>query len=464
MQYLMAIIGLQFGDEGKGKIVDWIVDKAIKQDNGKRTVVVRFQGGTNAGHTIYVRDEKGELIEFITHAAPSGLTSNADIAIGPHVAFDPEKFMVELNEAKKIFNYSGNIMISERVGILMEYHRKLDAWKEKSERAIGTTKSGIGPFYSDNANRSTRLTFNDYVSPNFKEKLKKIIGFKKSELLRAGIIEDDTEECINEYLHYLLKIHDPIREELSSYKERLEYRLNDYFVNGDNIIVEGAQGSLLDVDMGTIPDITSSHLLAPHAFPGLGLPRSKFKIYGIEKIYPTRVGEGELPTLDESPEFGNKIVSNAGEFGATTGRQRRVGYPDWVMVKRSVMLNDCDGIFLTRADCLQGIDIKACTSYVLKGEEEVSELPLDFEDIIDVKYSSERYNWRLWEGMDNLSKPLEVDKLLREKRKEYVKGGFDSFPEGMINYVKDHDEFIGCKIVGVSVGPGRMETVTRDFN
>jgi adenylosuccinate synthase len=460
MQKLIAIIGLQFGDEGKGKIVDGLVNEAINLNDGKKTVVVRFQGGTNAGHTIYAKDKDNNNVEFITHAAPSGLTSNADIAIGPQVAFDPEKFIFELDEAKKLFNYSGNIFISERVGILMDYHKKIDAWKENNERSIGTTKSGIGPFYKDNADRLTRITFNDYISDDFENKLSKVLNLKLYELIKFGVIKN--EDSIEDYKNDLLKFHELIRKRLKQYKVRLEYVLNDYLNKGDHIIIEGAQGSFLDVDMGTIPDTTSSHLLAPHAFPSLGLPRKKFKIYGIEKIYPTRVGNGLLPTYDNSEIFGDKIVNNAGEFGATTGRRRRVGYPDWVLIKRSVMLNDCDGIFLTRVDNLQDIDVKVCKLYNLNGNN-LSEVPLDLTEIKEVIYSDKIYNWKLWDKYYNLSKPMEVDKILKEKREYYVKNGFDSFPDKFKEFVLEHDEFVGCPIIGISIGPGSQELVIREI-
>ena len=444
-QILEAIIGLQFGDEGKGKIVDKRVNDALS--NGKKTIVIRFQGGCNAGHTIYAIDKHGNLIEFITHAAPSGLTSNADIAIGPNVAFDPKQFIKELNLAKDLFNYDANVFISERTGILLDYHKRLDAYKENNKKNIGTTKSGIGPFYIDNANRLTRLTLNDYVSDNFSNKLKEILEIKSNELKIIGI--DD----LNKYHEELVNEHNPIRKELKNYKSRLEYVLQDYLENG-NIIIEGAQGAMLDIDMGSIPDVTASHLLAPHAFPSLGLPRNKFKIYGVEKIYPTRVGNGLLPTLDEE-EFGPMIVKNSGEFGATTGRMRRVGYPDWVMIKRSVMLNDCDGIYLTRVDNVQDYNLKICTAYELN-DGIYNEMPLDLSEIKNVIYTNE-FKFKLWDGNNDLSDALKMDSILKEQRMNYVNG--KELPNELKEFIKYHDEFVKCPIVGISIGPGRDEIV-----
>jgi adenylosuccinate synthase len=459
MQKLIAIIGLEFGDEGKGKIVDKIVSEAQELNDNKRTVVVRFQGGTNAGHTIYVKNKEGELIEFITHAAPSGLATNADIAIGPHVAFDPEKFMEELEKAKQEFDYDGKIMISERVGILLHYHRELDSWNEQKEKTIGTTKSGIGPFYMDNANRLTRITFRDYISEEFPKKLLEVLESKKIRLEEIGLI-GKKYKSIEEYQQHLLSVHNPLRKELKDFIERLEYKLNDYLNNGDHIIIEGAQGTMLDVDMGTIPDVTSSHLLAPHAFPQLGLPRNKFKIYGVEKIYPTRVGNGILPTMEED-DFCKSVAKDSGEFGATTGRARRVGYPDWVLIKRSVMINDCDGIYLTRTDCLQDKEIKVCTSYNIDGEN-TSEVPLQLDSIKKANYEKKTYNWKLWDYSRDLSNALKVNKDLKEKRKKIADEGFEKLPEDLKQFVLDHDEFVGCPTIGISIGPGRDEMVIKN--
>lgn len=443
----ILIVGMQWGDEGKGKIIHEQA-KIAKEENNKKTWIVRYQGGPNAGHTVYVRMPTGEIIEFISHSAPSGLTNNSDIAVGAHVAYDTEKFLNEVRDARRLFGYSAGIHISERVGILFDYHRKLDALEEAtSNKKIGTTKSGIGPFYRDNANRRTRITFNDYVGDNFHDKLKDVLEIKKNEL--KDIINPD-------YIDELIALHDPIRKELKEYKCRLEYRLRDAFDNKENIIIEGAQGAMLDVDMGSIPLVTSSHLLSLHAFPSLGLPRNPFKIYGVQKAYPTRVGEGSMPTLADD-EFGNKTQINSGEIGATTGRDRRVGYPDWVLAKYATLINDLDGIYLTRADCVQDKDIKVCTLYEFDNKQ-VPEVPLKLDKVKPI-YDSKRYNWHLWDGLTDLSKPMEVDKLLRPIRKSYVDKGFNGLPKGLLDYKKDFEAYVGKPIVGISIGPAEDETV-----
>jgi len=450
------VVGMLWGDEGKAKILDELVQEA-KEDNNQKVWVVRFQGGPNAGHTMCVRKDD-ELVKFVTHAAPSGLTSNSEIAIGPHTAFDTEKFMKELNEARELFNYDAGIHISERVGILFDYHRIIDGLQEaKRKNKVGTTKSGIGPFYMDNANRATRITFADYVGDNFHDKLKEVLKQKNKDLEEAkSLIPEFEDYSLSNYIEKLIAVHNPIREELKEFVCRLEYRLREALENGENIIGEGAQGTMLHVNMGTIPDVSSSHLLAPEGLASLGLPRRAFKIYGIEKIYPTRVGNGFMPTLAED-EFGVETQKNSGEAGATTGRKRRVGYPDWVISKYAAMLNDLDGIYLTRADCVQDKDLKVCTAYEIDGQE-IAEVPLKLE-IAKPFYSDKTYRWHLWDGTKDLSDPLKADKELAEKRKSLVEAGRDGLPEGLREFVENHDEYVRVPTIGVSIGPARGETI-----
>ncbi|MBI2124932.1 adenylosuccinate synthetase [Candidatus Woesearchaeota archaeon] len=448
-----AYVGLSWGDEGKGKFVDEALERAQLLAPEKRRIVVRYQGGPNAGHTLYISSAAG-LIKFVTHSSPTGLACNADLGIGPNCAFDPESFLSELKQGQELFDYQGRVLISERVGILFDYHRKLDAWRESGEgRSIGTTKSGIGPFYEDNARRLTRVTFADYVSDNFPDLLREVLNAKSMELSAAGILKP-------RYLEEVIAVHDPIRRELKEFKERLEYRMLEYLEGGHHIIIEGAQGTELDVDMGTIPDQTSSHTPAPHAFPSLGLPRGEFKIYGVEKVYPTRVGNGLMPTLADDA-IGDMITKNAGEFGAKTGRKRRAGYPNWAAIKRAVRINDCDGIYITRVDCIQDVDIKVCTGFQIDGKV-TDEVPLDLSQIEKPVYQERTYQWKLWDGPRDLSNPLVVDQVLKEQRERYIQGGFDSFPPALREYVMDHDAYVGCKTAAVSIGPARGETVRRE--
>ncbi|MBT5215919.1 hypothetical protein HOM13_04255, partial [Candidatus Woesearchaeota archaeon] len=189
----VVVADLQGGDGGKGRVIDDFITQALERDDGKRILNPVAQGGDNAGHTGYVELESGLLVPFVTHAAPIGLASNVDVAIGPDVAFTPQSFLNELSQAVDLFGYNGRILISGRAGICFDYHRKLDAWQEslRSEK-IGTTKSGIGPFYMDNARRDTRITFDDYVSDRFPDKLRKVLNLKKLELTHAGILAPKT--------------------------------------------------------------------------------------------------------------------------------------------------------------------------------------------------------------------------------------------------------------------------------
>jgi len=447
-----CIVGIQWGDEGKAKIVDERIHTAKILYPGKRIITLRFQGGTNAGHTLWIPTDSG-LKKFVAHAAPCGIASNTDLGIGPNVAFDPEKFMKELKEAKEIFgDYTGRIMISERTGVLLDYHRMLDMFQEKKRsHKVGTTASGIGPFYMCNAERTTRITFNDYISDKFPEKLKEVLKWYRRPLNAMG------KRSINDYCEELLAIHNPIREELKDFSERLEYRMQEYMKDDHNIIIEGAQGTYLDVDMGTIPDQTSSHLLAQDAFSGLGLSRRDFKIYGIEKVYPTRVGNGPMPTLAEELQI---VGENAGEKGATTGRVRRVGYPDWVLIRRAAFLNDIDGAYLTRADNAQNIGWKACIGYEGTEQIYVEEVPINLNEVTPI-YNEKTYNWHLFDAPKNLSNPAEVDEQLRPLRKAIVEDGFNNLPETLLKYTKNHDDYVGRPIVGISIGPERGETVLK---
>jgi adenylosuccinate synthase len=454
-QLLECIVGLGWGDEGKGKIVDEQAVRARSMFPERRAVVVRFQGGPNAGHSLYTRRD-GKLQKFVVHAAPSGLASNSDIAIGPSVAFDPEKFLEEIHAARNNLEYNGRILISGRTGILFSYYRELDSWNESKEGSIGTTKSGIGPFYQDTARRVTRITFHDYVSPSFSDRLLEVLYSKEDELRKKEIVTGS----LTDYLNQLVAFHEPLRRELKDYEVVLEDVLREAYLNeGRHIIIEGAQGTMLDVDMGSIPEVTSSHLLAPYAFGSLGLPRRAFKVYGVEKVYPTRVGNGILPTL--ATDSFQDIAELAGEVGATTGRKRRVGYPDWVLSRRAVQLNDCDGIFLTRADVVQDRELRVGVAYRYKDGESGIVVPTDLADIEEPIYHSETYQWHLWDNQVGLANPLEVDGALRGVRMEYV-GGRKQLPDGLLRFIEDHERATGCLVVGVSIGPARGETVMLD--
>jgi adenylosuccinate synthase len=348
-----------------------------------------------------------------------------------------------------LFNYSGNVLISERTGILFEFHKTLDSFNEQNGSGVGSTKQGIGPFYEDNARRTTRITFRDYVADVFPERLRAVLSLKRPVLEQVGAWKED---LVDE----LLATHADARKRLKPFSARLENRLNEYLEGGHHIILEGGQGSGLDVDMGTIPETTSSHLLAGHAFPSLGLPRRAFQIWGVEKLYPTRVGSGDFPTL--ATDYFSGVAEDGGEYGATTRRRRRVGYPDWLLVRHFARMNDCDGIVLTRADVVQNRDLRVSKSYVVPDEGVISEMPLSLRGVQPI-YTDDLYSWHLWRGPPNLSDPIAVDEALQPIRRAYVEGGINGLPEGLQKYVHEHDSFVGVRTVGVSIGPSRGETV-----
>ena len=442
------VTGIIWGDEGKGKIVDDYVCLAQSFEDGRDTVVARFQGGENAGHTLYVFIN-GKWERFVTHAAPSGIIRNTDIAIGPGVAFNPLSLIEEIKKADRLIGgYNGRILISNRVGICFDYHKMIDSARESAGKGVGSTRSGIAPFYEDVARKTTRVTFQEYLSDKFPDKLRQVLEDKKVELEAIGINHSGM-------LEMLVEKHKSARQGLRGHGVDLEYRMAEYMKRGAHIIIEGAQGSGLDVDMGDIPNTTSSHLLAPNAFPSLGLKRKDFDIIGVEKIYVTRVGDGDFPTYttDSFAEIGDLN----GEFGASTGRKRRVGYPDWVMARRNAWLNDCDGIVLTRADCVQDREMKVCVAYEVDGKVR-TEVPVSLTGVKPV-YSGTSYKWKLWEGHRNLADPLNEPPELTAIRSDYVKNGFDGLPGATKEFVRDHDRFVGCKTIGISVGARSGETI-----
>lgn len=477
----ICIVGGAWGDEGKGKIV---VEEILEEQRAGKTVYNgRWQGGANAGHSIYIRIN-GVLHKFVAHASPSGAVCNANLFIGPDVAYDSVKFVKETKEARERFGFNSDILISERTGILFDYHISLDMAQELSRaRQVGTTGSGIGTFYMDNSRRTTRLVFADYVSPNFKDRLKSIFHEKRDEfnaasgyLLASAAKKEKGDEknqkiadehrqrgerlCIvklNTYLDELISQHEPVIEELKHCGCQLEYVLNRALSRGDSIVLEGAQGTMLDVNAGTLPDVTSSHLLAQNGITSVGLPRRAFKIYVVEKVYPTRVGNGVMPTL-AGDDFGVETQKNGGEQGATTGRLRRVGYPDWVVSAYAAMMNDADGFILTRVDLVQDKELKHCVAYKRPSGEISNEMPLDLSSVKPV-YSERTHKWHLWDGPTDLSDPLKVDEILRPLRERYVKGDWRNLPRGFRDYCLKHNEHVflstgrAVPIVAASISP-----------
>jgi len=349
----IVLIGAQWGDEGKGKIIDILSEKS--------DIIIRFQGGNNAGHTVVIGNE-----EFILHLIPSGILHKGKVCvIGNGVVVDPEALLEEIDALKKRHvDVGSSLIISDQVHVIFPYHRLLDELREqkKSTTKIGTTKRGIGPCYADKAARcGIRMT--DLLNPEkFKEKLKFNID-EKNAILRtlynhSGFSLDD---MYHKYIDYGKKI--------SKYMQNVPLYLNTAIEKKKSLLFEGAQGTLLDIDHGTYPYVTSSNTTAGGASTGTGVsPVNIDKVLGVAKAYTTRVGEGPFPT-EFGPELMEKIRKKGKEFGATTGRPRRCGWLDAVILRHAVMINGLTELALTKLDVLDDTEtIKVCVAYKSVGK------------------------------------------------------------------------------------------------
>ena len=346
------LIGAQWGDEGKGKIIDILSAKA--------DYIIRYQGGNNAGHTIVVNKK-----EFILHLIPSGiLHKNKKCIIGNGVVVDPEALIKEISHLKKYgINVDDNLMISDKVHIIFPYHRLLDVLREERKKGkIGTTKRGIGPCYADKVNRCG-IRMADLLNKNkFLDMLKDNVK-EKNELLRKIYNHKgfSYRELAEKYLGYA--------KLMRRYVADTSFVLNRAMDKKMSLLFEGAQGTLLDIDHGTYPFVTSSSATAGGACTGSGISPIKVdKIIGVVKAYTTRVGEGPLPT-EFKKTLMDKIRKKGKEFGATTGRPRRCGWFDGVVARHSASINGLTEVALTKLDVLDGLkEIKICTAYKYKGK------------------------------------------------------------------------------------------------
>mgnify|MGYP001567056734 CR=1 FL=1 len=412
----MVIIGLQWGDEGKGKVVHFLSENA--------DYVVRYQGGNNAGHTV-VFDNK----EFVLHLIPSGiLEKGKKCIIGNGVVVDPEALINEIdfleNKGIKIKN---RLFISENCHIILSYHKILDGLREKIQN-IGTTKKGIGPCYADKFSRTgirmceylDRETFVSILEKNLEEKSKVI-------------------KNISEIKKEILKKHSAVVNRIKNYVTDTAILINDVISKNKKIIFESAQGTLLDIDFGTYPYVTSSNPTAGGVCAGCGISPTKIdKVLGVVKAYTTRVGEGPMPT-ELKDKTGARIQQKGKEFGATTGRLRRCGWFDAVAVKYAVMLNGCNSAVLTKLDVLDELEkIKICIGYNYNGKT-LKQFPQSRKIIENVK-------------------PVYIELPGWEKS---IKGitKFNNLPENAKRYVKKIEQLIGTKISIISNGRSREETI-----
>ena len=350
----VVVVGAQWGDEGKGKIVDVYTERA--------DLVVRYQGGHNAGHTVVIGDET-----FILHLIPSGiLHEGKKCLIGNGVVVSPEALVKEMEDLEKRgIDVTGRLFISEQAHVIMPYHVALDLAREekKGDKAIGTTGRGIGPAYEDKVGRSG-IRVGDLLSPEvFRERLHNALDYKNFILTRYfGKEPFDEQDVFDSTLVQVEKF----KRHVANTSKLLQNALS----SGEKVLFEGAQGSHLDIDQGTYPFVTSSSTVAGGACTGSGTgPGSIDAVVGISKAYTTRVGGGPFPT-ELTDEMGDMIREKGGEFGATTGRPRRCGWFDAVILKQSARMNSLTGLVITKLDVLDGIDpIRICTGYTCEGVE-----------------------------------------------------------------------------------------------
>ena len=361
----LAVLGAQWGDEGKGKIVDLLTPHF--------SIVARYQGGHNAGHTVYVNGTK-----FILRLIPSGiLHPGITCVIGNGVVVDPQALFAEIDElTRNGIDVGGRILISDKAHLILPYHRDLDLLSEarRGERKIGTTSRGIGPAYEDKiARRGIRV--GDLADPDGLEQ-----NVRDNVTARNRLVQDNTMDW------------KPVLAQLLRHAERMRPMVRDVSVllteamrAGQSILFEGAQGTLLDIDHGTYPYVTSSNASVGGVCTGLGVPpRAIGRVLGVVKAYTTRVGEGPLPT-ELSGEMGNRLRESGNEYGAVTGRPRRCGWFDAVAVRYAARINGLDGLALTKLDVLDGLErIEICTAYRC-GERTLTEFPSDVRQLAHVR-------------------------------------------------------------------------------
>ncbi len=422
----IVIIGMQWGDEGKGKIVDLLTEYA--------DAVVRFQGGNNAGHTVVVGKEK-----IILHLIPSGaLYSAKKCVIGNGVVIDPKVLLEEIDELQKrgYFKRDDQLMVSEDAHLIMPYHKSIDMARERLKGAgkIGTTGRGIGPAYEDKVAREGIRVGDGLIEDTFREKLKSALAIKN--VFLESCLQDqgfDFEKVFQEYWGYA--------ERLKKYVGNTSVFVNGQIKQGKQILFEGAQGTHLDVDHGTYPFVTSSNTTAGGACTGAGVGPTKItEVIGVSKAYTTRVGSGPFPT-ELKDAIGEKIRELGREYGATTGRPRRCGWLDIPLLKDAIRLSAVNGIALTKIDVLSEFStLKICTAYEYRGQR-LEEVPSSIKVLEECTPVYEEVSgWRV---------------PLQKARK------FEDLPSEARDYVRRIEELTETEVMLVSVGEGREETILR---
>jgi adenylosuccinate synthase len=415
-----VILGLQWGDEGKGKIVDFF---APRYD-----LIARFQGGPNAGHTLYVKDKK-----VVLHQIPSGIFHEGTVnLIGNGVVLDPVTLKRECETVASFgIDYRKNLYIAQRTHLILPTHRALDKASEisKGQEKIGSTLKGIGPAYMDKTGRNG-LRVGDLLDKTFTTQYIRL-RLKHQKLLDSLNFQEDLSEWEEEFFEAL--------DFMRQFKiVNGEYFINDKLSQGKTVLAEGAQGSMLDVDFGTFPFVTSSNTISAGVCTGLGVAPQRIRdVIGVSKAYCTRVGSGPFPTELEDAT-GEELRKIGHEYGATTGRPRRCGWIDGVALKFACMINGVTKIVMTKADVLDAFpELKVCTDYSVNGEK-TSEIPFQMNRLHIQPVLRSFPGW----GTDTTA----VKK-------------YDQLPEKMKEYVQFINNYLGVKIAYISNGPGREQLI-----
>jgi len=419
----VAVIGAQWGDEGKGKIVDWLSERA--------EVVVRFQGGHNAGHTLVIGNQTYKLALL-----PSGVVRKGKLSIiGNGVVVDPWHF---LEEVKKVSGQGVSVTpeslkIANHAVLILPLHRDLDGWREDVPGTIkiGTTRRGIGPAYEDKVGRRA-IRVGDLAEPTeLKHKVDTLLAHHNALRQGLGKPQVNPEQLLSDLLELAPKI--------LPYAEDVWERLDALRASGKRILFEGAQATMLDIDHGTYPFVTSSNTVAAQAMIGSGMGNGAVGyVLGIAKAYTTRVGDGPFPT-ELKDSIGQLLGDRGNEFGTNTGRRRRCGWFDAVMVRQAVKLNGIDGIALTKLDVLDGLkEIKVCVGYELDGKR-IERFPFTMGAQAKLK--------PVWETFDGWQ--------------ESTKGAraYGELPATCIKYVRRVEELVGCPVALLSTSPEREDTI-----
>jgi len=419
----VVVVGSQWGDEGKGKIVDWL--------SSESDVVVRFQGGHNAGHTLVI-----DGVTYKLRLLPSGIVRKNKISIiGNGVVVDPWALLDEIEEAKSkaVEINENNLILSEAATLILPFHREMDEIREDSagKSKIGTTRRGIGPAYEDKVGRRSIRVMDLASKKNLENRLAVVLEHHNA--IRKGLGKPIYEK--DKLIGELLKIAPNILK----YSAPVWRKIDQFKSENKKILFEGAQGILLDVDHGTYPYVTSSNTVAASAATGSGCgPNSINYVLGITKAYTTRVGEGPFPT-ELTDDIGNHLGEKGHEFGTVTSRKRRCGWFDGVLVRQTIKISGIDGIALTKLDVLDELEeINLCVAYELNGKE-IDYFPAAVEDQLNVKPVYKTFKgWK--------SKTQGIKK-------------FDDLPNNAKIYVKAVEDFIDTKISSISTSPEREDTI-----